>query len=112
VPGRDATVDAASAVFDALAHPVRRDILRLLGEGEHTATGLAEPFAMSRPAVSQHLRILREAGLVQEQRAGRNHIYALNPSALLLIDEWLEHFRHFWPRRLRALDELLRRRTP
>jgi DNA-binding transcriptional ArsR family regulator len=97
-------------VFEALAHPVRRDVLMLLAERQRTATALAEPFDMSRPAVSQHLRVLREAGLVREHRIGRNQIYALVPDVLLTADRWLEHFRRFWPERLGRLHRTLERR--
>jgi DNA-binding transcriptional ArsR family regulator len=98
------------SVFEALAHPVRREVLRLLSERELTANALAEPFAMSRPAVSQHLRVLREAGLVRDTRSGRHHVYVLVPEALVAADRWLEHFRHFWPEKLLRLHETLERR--
>ena len=104
---RLANVDA---VFDALAHPVRRDILLLLTTRERTANELAEPFEMSRPAVSQHLRVLREAGLVQDRKIGRNQVYVLVPASLLAADRWLEHFRHFWPDKLERLGQVLERR--
>lgn len=69
-------------VFGAIAHPVRRRLLDLLIEGDRPVNSLAEPFAMSRPAISQHLRVLREAGLVAERREGRERYYRLQPERL------------------------------
>jgi DNA-binding transcriptional ArsR family regulator len=97
-------------VFSALGHPMRREILRLLATGERSASALAQPFETSRPAVSQHLRVLREAGLVTDRKVGRHQIYALRPERLAAVDTWLDHFRVFWPQRLRALERILTRR--
>lgn len=93
--------------FAALAHPVRRHILDLLVEGERPVRTLAEPFAMSRPAVSQHLRVLLDAGLVAERRAGRERFYSLEPERLHDAQEWLRTYERFWRDRLATLGKHL-----
>lgn len=94
--------------FAALAHPVRRHLLDRLAEaGEQPVKSLAEPFAMSRPAVSQHLRILLDAGLVAERRRGRERMYTLEPERLYEAHEWLRKYEQFWQDRLRALGTYL-----
>ncbi len=104
-PSRNPPVSAASDrdVFQALADPTRRAILELLRAGSQPVNGIASGFAMSRPAISKHLRILREADLVKEVRAGRNRLYALHAEPLRDIDEWLAHYRHMWQHQLRNL---------
>lgn len=97
----------SDAVFRALADPTRREMLALLRERELTVQELAGPFAMSQPAVSQHLAVLRESGLVSARREGRNRLYRIEPEALKPVDDWLEHYRHFWTEKLWALGELL-----
>jgi DNA-binding transcriptional ArsR family regulator len=94
-------------VFSALAHPVRRQLLDLLVEGERPVTWLAEPFRMSRPAVSQHLRLLLDAGIVAERRAGRERRYQLRPERLYEVQEWLRKYERFWAGRLEALGKYL-----
>lgn len=84
------------ATWTAVADGTRRAILDRLTSGPHSVTDLAEPFSISRPAVSKHLRILLEADLVAERRQGRNRIYALNPGPLREVDHWLERYRRFW----------------
>lgn len=102
-----ANVMASSDVFRAVADPTRRAVLELLRESELSATELAEPFLMSQPAISQHLRVLREAGLVSVEKVGRQRKYALNPEPLRAIDDWIAHYRVFWPSRLDRLGKLL-----
>lgn len=97
----------ADEAFAAVAHPVRRQILDLLVEGERPVHALAEPFDMSRPAISQHLRILLDAGLVSERRAGRERLYQLHPERLQDVRDWLRKYEHFWHARLAALDSYL-----
>lgn len=94
-------------VFAAVAHPVRRQLLDLLVQGEQPVKYLAEPFAMSRPAISQHLRILLDAGLVSEHRDGREHLYRLQPERLGDIRDWLRTYQQFWQKRLVALGDYL-----
>ena len=98
------------SAFAALADPTRRTIVELLAAGERSAGELASEFETSRPAVSRHLRVLREHGLVSAREHGRGRVYALEPAPLAELDEWLEHYRGFWTNRLDALDVELERR--
>jgi DNA-binding transcriptional ArsR family regulator len=84
------------ATFSALADPTRRAVLDLLRKGRQPAGHIASAFPISRPAISKHLRLLRRAHLVNEQREGRNRFYQLNPEPLKAVDSWLEHYRSFW----------------
>ena len=88
----------------ALADPVRRELVRLLSRGELAAGELADRFPVSRPAISRHLRVLREAGLVTARAEGKRRLYALDPRPLREIDDWLEPYRDLWAHRLDALD--------
>jgi DNA-binding transcriptional ArsR family regulator len=88
----------------ALADPTRRELLGLLAGGEQAAGDLAGRFPVSRPAISRHLRVLREAGLVTTRTEGKRRLYALDPSPLRDLDHWLEPYRRFWAQRLDALD--------
>jgi DNA-binding transcriptional ArsR family regulator len=97
-------------VFDAIAHPVRRQLLTMLKEGPLPAGTLADAFEMSLPAVSQHLKLLREASLVKEERQGRLIIYHLSPIPLKSIHEWAEGFGDFWNGKLDALEAHLDRK--
>nr|WP_170852264.1 metalloregulator ArsR/SmtB family transcription factor [Blastococcus sp. DSM 46786] len=90
--------------MQALADPTRRDLVALLAGGERTAGELAAPFRVSRPAISRHLRVLREAGLVSVRADGRERRYSLDPRPLREIDDWLEPYRDLWAQRLDALD--------
>jgi DNA-binding transcriptional ArsR family regulator len=94
-----------STVFEALADPTRRRVLELLAEREHTAGELASEFTVSRPAVSRHLRVLREAGLVSAREVAQSRVYSLEPGPLAAVDAWLDRYRAFWPG---ALDRLQR----
>ena len=94
-----------SAVFDALADPTRRRLLELLAERERSAGDLAGEFTISRPAVSRHLRVLRDAGLVRSREDAQRRIYALRPQPLAELDDWLGRYRRFWSG---ALDRLER----
>lgn len=96
-------------VFQAIAHPARRRLLDELAAGEASVSRLASPFDMSRPAVSQHLRILREAKLVSERRVGRERLYRLEAEPLREVNEWLARYERFWTDKLEALGEYLDR---
>lgn len=91
-------------VFAAIAHPVRRRILDLLAEEDLPVNTIATHFDISRPAVSQHLRVLLEARLVVEQRHGRERRYRLVPDELVSVNVWLAHFERFWTDHLRRLS--------
>ena len=94
-------------VFRAIAHPARRTILALLKDGEKPASELAEPFGVSFSAISQHLKILREADLVSERRDGRQRIYQLESKPLEEVRSWIEEFQSAWSARLDALEKHL-----
>lgn len=94
-------------VFDAIASPVRRAILDLLQQGARPVHDVAASFAMTRPAVSQHLRVLRQAGLVTEERVGRERHYRLDARPLRTVTDWASHYEQFWQRHARLLGELL-----
>ena len=94
-------------VFAALASQPRREVLRLLLDGPRTVNDLASHFEMRRPSVSEHLRVLREAGLVSERRAGRERHYQLEPGPLMDLREWLGPYERFWRQRLKALRGVL-----
>ena len=103
------TVQHADAdTFTAIAHPVRRQLLDLLAQEEHTVNQLASHFEVTRPAISQHLRVLLDAGLVSEKRQGRERIYRLHSEPLRELDAWLDSYRHLWEERLDRLDEYLK----
>ena len=93
----------------ALSDPTRRRIVELLADGEREAGAIAAEFAVSRPAVSRHLRVLREAGLVRARADAQRRVYSLDPTPLAEVDEWLARYRSFWTNRLDALDTQLRR---
>ena len=95
-------MDATAA---AVADPIRRRILELLGDRPLTAGALAAPFDISRPAVSRHLRVLREAGLVADEARGRERVYRLEPAPLAELEGWLSAVRRgAWSARLDALE--------
>jgi len=95
--------------LEALADPTRRRIVELLADGERSAGELASHFSVSRPAVSRHLRVLREHGLVQAREQAQRRLYSLDPAPLAELDAWLARYRGFWAQRLDALDTQLRR---
>jgi DNA-binding transcriptional ArsR family regulator len=100
-------VTDASAVFRATGDTTRRAMLDMLRVRERTVTELAEPFKMSQPAVSQHLKVLREADLVRVKKAGRQRVYSIHSTPLREIYDWVEHYRKFWDRRLDTLGAYL-----
>ena len=97
-------------VFQALADPTRRAILGLLRQGSQPVGSIARDFPISRPAISRHLRILREAELVTEIKVGRNRLYELNAEPLKNVDDWLTHYRHMWRHQLRNLKRFVEQR--
>ena len=101
---------ASSSVFQAVADPTRRAILGHLKDGEQGAGYLCAQFAVSQPAVSQHLRVLLEAGLVSERRDGRQRLYRLEPVALKEVADWVKEYEQFWRQRLGALGDYLDRK--
>src|SRR5437762_7447788 len=100
--------DRLSNTFAALADPTRRAILARLALGETSVTELAEPFDMSLPAVSKHLKVLERAGLITRGRAAQWRPCRLEARPLKAATDWLEHYRRFWEQSLDRLDEYLR----
>jgi len=99
--------DRLSTTFAALADPTRRAILARLASGETSVTELAEPFAMSLPAVSKHLKVLERAGLIARGREAQWRPCRIEPGALKQVDDWLERYRQFWDQSLDRLDNYL-----
>lgn len=95
-PGED-------AIFRAIADPTRRAILDALRKGPRTVNALAGSFDQTRPGISKHLRVLREAGVVEEDKRGRERFYRLKPSRLEPVDRWILTYRGFWQGQLDAL---------
>lgn len=92
----------------AIADPTRRRIVELLAERDRTAGELVQEFDVSAPAISQHLNVLRDAGLVTTRAEGRSRIQTLNPAGFDELDAWLDRTRRFWSQRLDALERELR----
>jgi DNA-binding transcriptional ArsR family regulator len=100
----------AANVFAAIADPTRRALLRRLADdGPRNVSELLSPFRISQPAVSKHLRILRETGLVRSRRQGRVRIYEIEASQLQQVYDWVAHFERFWDQKLDALGAYLDR---
>ncbi|XEU89573.1 metalloregulator ArsR/SmtB family transcription factor (plasmid) [Tistrella mobilis] len=95
-------------VFKALADPTRRAIFEKLAAGRMNASALREGMAISQPAMSQHLGVLRAAGLVREERQGRFVDYEVDPDGLAVVADWLAKYRAYWPARIDALKALLK----
>lgn len=94
-------------VFQAIADPTRRKLLKLLGEQEMPVTVISGHFPMSRTAVSKHLRILSDAGLVKDRKVGRETRYRLDPEPLLELKRWLAYYERYWENKLGALKHFV-----
>ncbi len=94
-------------VFRAASDPTRRQILRLLADGPRPAGDIVQRFDVSQPAVSRHLKVLRDAGLVQQAKRGRERVYTLQPEPLREIYDWVTFYGRFWDDRLDSLEEFL-----
>jgi DNA-binding transcriptional ArsR family regulator len=97
----------ATAAFEALAQPTRREILDLLRDRERSVGELVERVSLSQPGVSKHLRVLRDAGLVRVRVDAQRRLYGIRPEPLSEIDAWLGPYRHLWADRLDALERHL-----
>lgn len=98
-------------IFFALSDPTRRAIVGRLAEGSTTVGDLGAPFAISAPAISKHMRVLEEAGLINRRVVGRSHHCDLVPRALDEVQDWLDFYRGFWESRLDDLEEFLKQST-
>ncbi len=96
-----------AALFDTLADPSRRRILGLLLEGERSAGEIVEALQLNQPAVSKHLKVLREAGFAEVRVDAQRRLYRLRPEPLAEIDAWLEPFRRYWAKKLDHLERYL-----
>ena len=101
---------ADADVFHAIADPTRRRMLKMLRDAEIPATQLARSFRISQPSVSQHLRVLRGAGLVRARRIGRTRVYRIRPRRLRTVVDWVAYFDKFWDEKLDALGKYLHRK--
>ena len=106
------TPDLLSSTFGALADPTRRAILARLASGEASVTELAEPFEMSLPAISKHLKVLERAGLIVRSRTAQWRPCQLAPTLLKEASDWLDHYRRFWDESLDRLDDYLKQIQP
>ncbi len=103
--------DELNRTFSALSDPTRRAILARLAEGEAQVTELAEPFGMSLPAVSKHLKVLERANLILRHRDGRIHRFTVNPKPVNTAKTWIETYQHFWEQQLDLLGGYLEATT-
>jgi DNA-binding transcriptional ArsR family regulator len=100
------------AVLEVIAEPTRRRILDAVRDGERSVGELVEEVGMHQPGVSRHLKVLRDAGLVEVRRDAQRRLYRLRPEPLMELDEWLEPYRREWANRLDAQEQHLQRTTP
>lgn len=100
-----------ASVFGAIADPTRRAILDAIRHRERSAGEIAELFPVSRPAISRHIRVLREAGLVRERREAQSRYYRLDPGPLRDVDRWMDGYKVFWAARLHALKRVAEAQT-
>jgi len=103
----ETTADSLTATFSALADPTRRAILAHLMSGEASVSELAEPFEMSMPAISKHLKVLENAGLITRARAAQWRPCRIHPARLKEVADWVENYRMAWEQRLDRLHDFL-----
>ncbi len=108
--GSKSAQHANTDVFTAIAHPVRREILHQLSETDLTVKHLAGKFKITRPAISQHLAVLLEVGLVSMQETGRENVYHLEPERLQEVEAWVRQYERFWTKKLDKLGDYLKRK--
>jgi DNA-binding transcriptional ArsR family regulator len=104
-------MQSLDTTYSALADPTRRAILARLALGEASVREIAQPFPISAPAVSRHLKVLEDAALIARRKQGQTHILSLNPTGLKSAQEWLDHYRAFWSGAFDRLDAHLKQ-TP
>lgn len=103
--------DREPDVFVAISHRARRQMLDMLAESERPVSAIAAHFDMSRPAVSQHLKVLLDAGLLTERRQGRERLYHFDPVRLSAVRDWIAHYERFWDDHLLRLQKHLSKTT-
>jgi DNA-binding transcriptional ArsR family regulator len=94
-------------LFTAIADPTRRQIIAMLAEQDRTVNEIADVFDLTRPAISKHLRVLRETGLVYEKKQGRQHVQSFNGDGLAPLSDWVRTYEDFWDRKLAKLKLLV-----
>lgn len=99
--------DHLSVTFSALSDPTRRAILTRLAQGETSVKELAEPFSLSAPSITKHLKVLERAGLIQRSREAQRRPCRLKAAPLKEVSEWVEQYRQFWTQNMNRLDEYL-----
>ena len=99
-------------IFTVLANPVRRRILVLLLDRPSTVNALVDEFQLQRPAVSEHLQLLRNAKLVRDEKRGRERFYHIEPLRLAEVYDWLKPFEQYWRKRMQALNDILNEEKP
>jgi len=105
-------MSSVATVFDVLADPTRRRLLDAVRDGERSVGELVEEVGMHQPGVSRHLKVLRDAGLVEVRRDAQRRLYRVRPEPLMELDAWLEPYRREWSNRLDALERHLLRTSP
>lgn len=108
IPNTPQDFDKLNSTFSAISDVTRRSILRNLSDGEATVKEVAEPFDMSLPAVSKHIKVLETAGLVNRRKEGTTHYLSLNAKPLKEASDWFEYYKKFWTRNLDQLEQFLR----
>ena len=103
------TISADHSIYHAIADPTRRAILELLIEGERSVSAILERVRGSQSAISQHLGVLRRAGLVARRPLGRRRLYSIQAESLMEVSEWVAHFDRYWTERLDRLGDYLRK---
>lgn len=93
--------------FTAVADPTRRQILAMLAAGDHTVNEISNAFELTRPAISKHLRVLRQTGLVLEKKQGRERVQCFNGAGLAPLSDWVRTYEDFWDRKLAKLKSLV-----
>ncbi|MEM7166757.1 MAG: metalloregulator ArsR/SmtB family transcription factor [Planctomycetota bacterium] len=101
-------VEQLDRIFGALSDATRRDMLASLANGERNVGALAAPYSMSQPAVSKHLRVLENAGLIRRKKRGREHFIAVNPETTDVAQQWIARYSAFWKAQFDAVDDYLK----
>ena len=105
-----ATAKSSADVYSAIADPTRRALLLRLAKGARNVNELLEPFSISQPSVSRHLKVLRDAGLVRSSKQGRLRVYQIEADKLREVHDWVAHFEQYWDAKLDALGEYLKKK--
>ena len=97
-------------VFIALSHPARRQMIEQLENSQLTVSQLASEHDLSKAQITKHLHILERCGIIEREKRGREHWLSLSPESLKGVDDWVQHYRHFWSVRLKQLDKYVKKK--